>query len=217
MGAHPEAAPRPAPASSRPQTGGGRGPTARASRPRPGPAPPPSPPPARPSPAAASAARPHSARLGVPAAAPGPRLASGGGTLPAPLRDELGGRSGLPARGVSARRGRPRGGGGRGARPPPRLRPALRLPALPPGPGPGAPPGLRESPPPPGSGEGAADARVRGVEAPGILGRSLPSGSQLYHGAVVTATSEPPSSPRGVYTCGGLCYFTSVTVEETEA
>lgn len=146
MGAHPEAAPRPAPASSRPQTGGGRGPTARASRPRPGPAPPPSPPPARPSPAAASAARPHSARLGVPAAAPGPRLASGGGTLPAPLRDELGGRSGLPARGVSARRGRPRGGGwARGQASPappartaapspaPRARARARRPARPPG------------------------------------------------------------------------------------
>lgn len=49
--------------------------------------------------------------LRVPAAAPGPRLACGGGRLPAPLGDEHGRRSGRAARGVSARRGGP---GGRG-------------------------------------------------------------------------------------------------------
>lgn len=176
-----------------PRAGGGRGPTARVGSPRPGPAPPPSPPPARPSPAAASAAPLHSARLGVPAAAPGPQLASGGGTLPAPLRDEHGGSPGRPARGVSARRGRPGGRGsgwarevGASDRPPPRHPPR--------GPHCGFQPASDGAGPPPrpppscgcqSGGGGSGNSREESGGA-GDPGSSLPSGSQLSHESVVT-------------------------------
>lgn len=101
-----------------------------------------------------------------------------GGTLPAPLGDDHGQRPGRPTCGVSALRAGPRGpwpgrvgtgGGGRG-------------------PGGGAGPGLPSGPQcgfqplPPGA-TAAAGEREGGwagkVEAPGTLGRSLPSGSQL--------------------------------------
>lgn len=153
-----------------------------------------------------AAPRPARGSCGSTCAAAGVRR----GTLPAPFRHELGRRRGRPASGVSARRGRPRGLGGRGAGRGPGhslcCRPAACTAASSPPPRPGFAPGLRE----PGSGRGLRTL------ARGERRRREPWGDHSAQGpnfgtklAIVTATSEPPPSSRGVYTCGWALLLSS--------